>query len=391
VEVFGAVMVSAKDPDMVAFAGEHRRTRTHALIVGVMVAAIAIAHYATDPHAMLYHDVLRRATYLPIVLAAVWFGTVGGVAVALIAALLYTPHMFFQLHLSPNARIDQAVEMLLYVLVGGFSGLLVEREQFQRRQTEKTLLSLQQAHQDLRRHAAQVAEMQEALRQVERLSTLGELAADLAHEIRNPLASIRGTLQILSGSPPPEDKQRFAKLVIDEVDRLNRVVEGYLRAARAGASRGGRSDVVVAIRSVMELVRPQAERNRVRMEYEGAQQLLAPIDVHRLTQVFVNLMLNAVQAMPTGGVLRIECRAVPASNGEPGWAEVTLKDTGVGIAPENREKVFRPFFTTKASGTGVGLNIARRLVTEHGGTLTLDESTPEGSMFRLRFPLLGSA
>ncbi len=75
----------------------------------------------------------------------------------------------------------------------------------------------------------------------------------------------------------------------------------------------------------MELVRPLAERNRVRMEYEGAQQLLAPIDVHRVTQVFVNLMLNAVQAMPKGGVLCIDCRAVPASNGEPGWAEVTSR------------------------------------------------------------------
>jgi two-component system sensor histidine kinase HydH len=371
--------------------GKPGGTRAHAVMLGVIVAAIAIAHYSIDPHAMLYHDVLRRVTYLPIVLAAVWFGTVGGVSVALVAAALYTPHMLFQLHLSPDARIDQVVEMLLYVLVGGFSGLLVEREQFQRRQTERALLSLQQAHEDLRRHADQLAEMQEALRQVERLSTLGELAADLAHEIRNPLASIRGTLQILSGNPPPEDKQRFAKLVIDEVDRLNRVVEGYLRAARAGAARPGRADVVAAVRSVIELVRPQAERNRVRIECDGAQQLLAPMDVHRVTQVLVNLVLNAVQAMPDGGVLRIECRATQGSDGAPAWAEVTLSDTGVGIAPENRDNVFRPFFTTKPSGTGLGLSIARRLVTEHGGTLTLGASAAQGSVFRLRLPLVASS
>ncbi len=365
---------------------EPRRARAVAL--GLMVGLIAAAHYGIDPHALLYHDVLRRATYVPIVLAAVWFGTIGGVAVALVAALLYTPHMFFQLHLSASARVDQMVEMLLYVVVGGLSGLLVEREQFQRRETEDALRRLQQAHEDLRRHATQIADMQEALRQVERLSTLGELAADVAHEIRNPLASIRGTLQILSGEPPAHEKQRFAKIVIDEVDRLDRVVEGYLRAARAGAPKGGQADIVMAIGSVVELIRPQAERNRVAIQCDGTQRLLVPIDVHRLTQVLVNLVLNAVQAMPDGGRLRIEHQASPGADGKPAWAEVTFSDTGVGIAPADRDSIFRPFFTTKVSGTGLGLSIARRLVTEHGGTLTLETSEGRGAVFRLRLPLL---
>jgi two-component system sensor histidine kinase HydH len=362
--------------------------RTHALVVMLLVAAIMAGHYSLAPSLHLYHDILRRCMYVPIILAGIWFGTGGGVSVALLAAVLYMPHMFFQLHPPPSAEIDQMVEMLLYVVVGGLSGLLVEREQFQRRQAERALLSLQQAHDDLRRHADQLAEMQEALRQVERLSTLGELAADLAHEVRNPLASVRGTLQILSGNPPPQEKQRFVKLVIDEVDRLNRVVEGYLRAARVGAARGGRADVVAAIRSVIELVRPQAERNRVEIECAATQQLPVPMDMHRLTQVSVNLMLNAIQAMPNGGVLRIECRATRDSDGVPVWAEVTFSDTGVGIAPEDRDNVFRPFFTTKPSGTGLGLSIARRLVTEHAGTLTLDPAAAQGSVFRLRLPLL---
>lgn len=370
-------------------AGARRdRTAAHAVVVSVMVAGIAIAHYGTDPHAMLYHDVLRRATYLPIVLAAVWFGTVGGVSVSLIAVLLYAPHMLLQLHLSPDARIDQMAEMLLYVLVGGFSGLLVEREQVQRRQTEKALLNLQRAHGDLRRHATQLSEMQEALRQVERLSTLGELAADLAHEIRNPLAAVRGTLQILSGNPPPDEKQRFTKLVIAEVDRLDRVVEGYLRAARAGTARGGRADIGAALTSVIDLIRSQAERNHVTIECSGGSGLVAPLDLHRLTQVFVNLVLNAVQAMPTGGALRILCRAIPGSDGIPAWTEIIFSDSGAGIAPEDREQIFRPFFTTKSSGTGLGLSIAHRLVTEHGGTLTLDAPTGSGTVFRLRLPFI---
>jgi signal transduction histidine kinase len=361
---------------------------TGAVALGLMVGAIAVAHYVISPNALLYHDVLRRATYIPIVLAAVWFGTTGGVSVALVAAVLYTPHMFLQLHLSAHAQVDQMVEMLLYVVVGGLSGLLIEREQFQRRETEAALLRLQQAHADLRRRATELAEMQEELRQVERLSTLGELAATVAHEIRNPLAAIRGTLQILSGEPPAHEKQRFSRMVIEEVDRLNRVVEGYLRAARAGTVKTGQADLVAAIASVGELIQPQAERTRVTMQREGMQSLLVPVDVHRLNQVLLNLMLNGVQAMPEGGMLRIYCRRIPGADGGPAWAEATFTDTGIGIAPDNRDKIFRPLFTTKPAGTGLGLSIAHRLVTEHGGTLTLDPAPACGSVFRLRLPLI---
>jgi two-component system NtrC family sensor kinase len=114
------------------------------------------------------------------------------------------------------------------------------------------------------------------------------------------------------------------------------------------------------------------------------------MDLHRLTQVMMNLVLNAVQAMPGGGTLRVRCRPVPGTDGGPGWGEIVFTDTGPGVTLEDRESVFRPFFTTKSSGTGLGLSIARRLVTEHGGGLSLDPSEGSGSVFRVRLPLADS-
>jgi signal transduction histidine kinase len=270
--------------------------------------------------------------------------------------------------------------MGLYVVIGGLTGLLAERERWQREQTEDALARLRQQSQRL-------TEIQEGLRQVERLSTLGELAADLAHEIRNPLAALRGTVQILAAEFSPDHrKHEFAEIVLAEIDRLNGVLEGYLQVARSHARRGGSSDAVAALRTVTELMQQQAQRHHVTVECHGADHLPVRMDDGQLTQVFMNVTLNGIQAMPNGGVLRVDCRALSAADGQP-FGEIRFQDTGGGISAEHRDRIFQPFFTTKPGGTGLGLNIARRLVEEHEGTLTLDATGDAGSVFRVRLPL----
>ncbi len=109
-----------------------------------------------------------------------------------------------------------------------------------------------------------------------------------------------------------------------------------------------------------------------------------------LTQVFMNLTLNAIQAMPEGGRLRVDCRTIAGPAGDSNEAQVTFADSGPGIKAEDRDNVFRPFFTTKPSGTGLGLSIARRIVEQHGGRLTLEDSEERGAVFRIRIPLIES-
>lgn len=367
-----------------------RTTRLRRATVGLTLAAILILHYTLSRDVVLYHDLLRRIMYVPIILAAVWFGTLGGVGVAMVAAFLSAPHLFLQHWHTPRPNLDWAAEMVLYVVVGGLTGLLVEREKAQRQRAEQAVAQLERANIDLREQSARLAEVQETLRQAERLSTLGELAADLAHEIRNPLATMRGTVQILAGRPPERDRQEFTQMLLGEIDRLNGVVEGYLRAARSAALDKGPSDAVAVLESVAELTRRQAERSRVVIERSGDDKLPVPMGAAPLIQVFMNLTLNAIQAMPEGGRLRVQCRTVRGEQGQSHEAEIIFADTGPGVAPEDRESVFRPFFTTKPTGTGLGLSIARHIVAQHGGTLTLDPPQERGAVFRLRLPLAGT-
>jgi two-component system sensor histidine kinase HydH len=363
------------------------RERMRASVVLLMVGAIAAAHYSINPHLHLYHDLLRRSMYVPIIAAAIWFGTFGGVGVALIGALLYAPHLFFQLGLTAAEEIDRSIEMFLYVFVGGLTGLLAERERWQRRQTEQTLERLRHTHDQLQRQTDRLAEVQEGLRQTERLSTLGELAADLAHEIRNPLAAVRGTVQLLAAELAPGHKKHdLQAIALEELDRLNGVVEGYLRTARSRGTKGGCSDAIAALSVVVDLVRAQAQRAGVTIEQRGPDHLWVGMDTNQLRQVFLNLALNAVQAMPAGGLLRIEC-SVRQGATNSGFGDITFSDSGPGVPPESRDKIFQPFFTTKPEGTGLGLSIAHRLVHEHGGTLSLEVPERAGSVFRVRLPL----
>lgn len=380
---------------MNAIAASPAPTRTESghsdgMRIGILVAlvgAIIATHYLISRETLFYHDLLRRSMYVPIVLSAFWFSTKGGVATALVAGFLYAPHLFLQHELSGEQELDRAAEMLLYVLIGGLTGLLVERHDFQRLETEGALRRLASAHGDLREQAGRLLALQEELGRAERLSTLGEMAADIAHEVRNPLATIRGTVQILATNPPEDRRQEFAKIVIDEIDRLNRVVDGYLQSVRVPPRPTDTCDACAVLESVIALTRPQADRSGVSIRRAGIESLSIPLDAAQAGQVFMNLVLNAIQAMPDGGTLRIACARVPGPVAGTEWAEIDFADTGPGIPEEHREKVFRPLFTTRVLGSGLGLAIARRVLEAYGGTLALDSETSAGTTMRVRLPM----
>jgi signal transduction histidine kinase len=237
----------------------------------------------------------------------------------------------------------------------------------------------------------------ERLTRAERLAALGELAASLAHEIKNPLAGIAGAIGVMADELPASDPRREIMLeILDQVQRLNKTVQDLLTFARPARPALVPCDVHQILDRVLLLLAedPSAKAVRVARAYRpGLPRVTA--DPKQLGQVFLNLLLNAVQAMPKGGQVTLTTRLLKAEGaGEslPADAavEVSVADTGRGIPPGQLGEVFTPFFTTKSRGTGLGLAICRRIIEDHGGTIRVESTLGEGTTFRVQLPLRGA-
>ncbi len=351
-------------------------------ILVVLVAVITALHYLTAIRMAQYHDIYRRLYYIPIVLGGIWYTLRGGLGTSIAISILFAPHVVFQWGHYPSADPEQYLEILLYNVIGFLTGFLAERERIQKERHQRAAQRLEESYAKLRSQADMILEIEEQLRRADRLSALGELSAGMAHEIRNPLGSIRGTAEILQEGIDPADKRyEFTRILIKEVDRLNRVVQDFLRFARPAPVERGRFDVNETLREILLLTRQQAVRNGVAAELQAGE--LPPVagDREQLKQAFLNLVLNALQAMPGGGKLTV------ATALRDGRAAITIADTGQGIPPENLERIFNPFFTTRQEGTGLGLAITHRIIQGHGGRIDVESRPGEGTTFTLLLPL----
>jgi PAS domain S-box-containing protein len=217
----------------------------------------------------------------------------------------------------------------------------------------------------------------------ERLAALGRVTAGVAHEVKNPLNSMRLWLENLKESLPPGDGMpRQAVAVLDsEIDRLDSVVKRFLDFMRSQELRLEETNLDELLQEVSAIARPQMERAHVQLEKQYAD--LPPVRVDRplLTQALLNLVFNAIQAMPSGGTLTFGLER----RGES--AEIRIEDTGQGIAPELRGRVFQLFFTTRPGGSGIGLASAYKAIQLHDGSIDFDSQVGRGTTFRIELPL----
>jgi two-component system sensor histidine kinase PilS (NtrC family) len=244
-----------------------------------------------------------------------------------------------------------------------------------------------------------VVRMEAELRRSERLAAAGELAANIAHEIRNPLAAISGSLELLRSGRggDAEPQRRLMEIALREIERLDHLIADFLDYARPA----GAEPAAVALAPVVEDVLKMFEASRppgVRVRSEVPGECVVRADPRQIRQALWNLILNAAQAMPGGGELRIRAASLadppqglgaqrrngPSEGGRS--VEIAISDTGVGIAPEVLERVFAPFFTTKRDGSGLGLATVHRIVENHGGSVTLASRPGEGTTVRVRLP-----
>lgn len=237
----------------------------------------------------------------------------------------------------------------------------------------------------LLRDLGEIRRLQEQVRRNERLTALGNLAAGVAHEIRNPLSSIKGFATYLAGKVQGQD-QDAARAMIQETDRLNRVVSELLEFARPGEMKLRDEDLAQVVERALRLVRADVKAKGVAVSFEQEGGLpRVPLDPERFTQALLNLFLNAVQAMGQGGTLRILAAAEP----ETGSVVLSITDTGHGMAAELVPDIFNPYFTTKSSGTGLGLAIVHRIIEAHGGEIKVESVVGQGTVFTLLLPAAG--
>jgi two-component system, NtrC family, sensor histidine kinase HydH len=354
--------------------------RKYALILGALifasVGAIGLLQAVTPLAAMHWLYILQRLYYVPIVVAGIYFGLRLGLATALVAGAFFlagTPTVW---KVSPVDALDQGLEVTLFLVVGLVTGILSDVQK--RKENELRL-----ATRELNSVYTQLQTNFEGMKRAERLYALGQLSAGLAHEIRNPLASIEGAAVVVQReNHSVERRVEFLKIIQKECRRLDRLLSNFLDFAKPRPPYLAMVEVEELLDSVVVLVGHAKDSGRVHFSKHveaGLPQL--ECDSEQLKQVLLNLTMNAVQATPEGGSITLSAEQNETQ------VHIDVCDQGAGIEPDNVDRIFDPFFTTKENGTGLGLAVAHQIVTQHGGSLTVSRNSPEGATFRISLPL----
>lgn len=340
------------------------------LILSVMV--VTSFHFFTVPENVELHGLYQHLYYIPIILAGFWYGLTGGLITAISVTACYM--FYYQNH--PIHEFNLHSEMFFYIIVGTVTGFLSSMERKQKIQFEDTAKRLSSAYNDLESTFEQ-------LRKADKLAAVGELSAGLAHEIGNPLGSIKGAVNVLEEDYDKTDvKYEFIEIIKNEIERLNNLVTEFNRFAKSSSSHFTYVEVDEIIQSVVRLTRNSADQQNVNIEYEVIDPNYSVyVDVEQIKQVLLNIIINGIHAMPGGGKINI------SADSDKDFIYIYIADQGRGVARNELDRIFEPFFTTKDTGTGLGLSISYQLVNKNGGDIKADINNNGGLTFTVSLPV----
>lgn len=244
------------------------------------------------------------------------------------------------------------------------------------------------------RDISNITNLRMQIERMDRLATMGELSAGIAHEIRNPLAGIKSSAQVIEDSFSPGDfRAQLASRIVKEIDRSNELLKRFFNFARPSRPKQDFHNIEMIVDGVYLLMAPRFKKKNIMFSKNFAEDLpQVYVDESQMEQVILNLFLNAVDAMPNGGKLSVttgkyknSSSGTPTQNGTAVF--IRIADTGNGIALEKREKIFNPFYTTKSDGVGLGLSISTRLLEENGGNIEVKSELNKGSEFKIYLPV----
>lgn len=282
-------------------------------------------------------------------------------------------------HTEPGRRLTQETldSVMRFAQQAGLAiqnaSMYQELKHFSRQMEER----IQKTTADLRKTEAQLIRS-------EKLAALGQLAAGIAHEIRNPLTSINILIHSLRERLPSENSQQEdLKVIEEEIHRMNEIVDQFLRFAKPASPLLEKTDVLSIFEETLQLLRPQIEKQRIVVEKEFQALPMIQMDPEQMKQAMLNLLLNAIQAMPEGGQLTLK-----GQNSKEGqWIHLFIEDSGMGISLEDVDKLFDPFFSTKEGGIGLGLSITHRIIDQHHGKIEVKNAPEKGTIFTVWLPI----
>jgi two-component system, NtrC family, sensor histidine kinase HydH len=317
---------------------------------------------------------------LPVVTAAATFGFAGTLVFSTIVAsgsyLSFLLYVNWKQMTVEGQDIGELVARVVFLAMAGtLTNMLAEDLRVQSQKHRRAAEQLAEAN-------VHIQQAEEAVRRSDRLAALGQLSAGLAHELRNPLGTIRASAEMLSAQVSAENDvaREMAGFISTEVDRTNSLVTRFLQFARPLEVRLEQADLAQVLdRAITEA---QREAPKIAIYKNYAPEIPPfPLDAELMERVFYNLVLNAAQATAAGGAVTVKTRAAG------GKVEIAVIDRGVGIDPKQRDSIFNPFFTTKPTGVGLGLAIVAKIVDEHGGKIAVESELGKGSIFCVILPM----
>ena len=346
-------------------------TRKSRFRIGIIAATTLVTvgiHYGwlIEPffgHVHWLHAVHARFCYIPIMIAAAWFGLRGGLYTATAITVLVLPLVKDSLAGSGDFATE-ASEILFYYAFAVLIGVLIDRENAARRSKEAA---------------------QRQVEQTQKLSLAGQIATGVAHEIKNPLASIKGAADILTDDETSAaERTEFKEILQGEIRRIDATVGEFLEFARPRELRLERMNWSNEVKQAARQMENQAQSEGVSLKIDISDDMWISGDCEQLRQMALNLILNALEATPKGG--RITVRLARAR----GSALLEIEDTGAGIDNDAQAHIFEPFYTTRPSGTGLGLAVVKTIVDAHGGVVNVRSGRGEVTSFGVALPLDGA-
>lgn len=340
-----------------------------------LIAIVSYLHISTPSGFAIIHIVHYYLLYLIIIFVAMKFGFLGGIISSVLITTLYAPSIYMNIFNLKHYQIRSLVEILMMYTLGIFAGIYSQRLYL------KTC-KLQDAFEKLKKYSQEKIKMEQEIAKSEKLRVMGQLSAGIAHEIKNPLASLRSAAKMLKGG---KNLPQLLDIMISEIDRLNTFVERFLQYANFGKIEDKEISITklyLELKELLKLIVTPYKDINVTFNCQIEDEKFIKGDINNLKQAFLNIFSNCIDEISN---IDYNKEILFEAFYEENWVVFKIKDNGHGIKEDLIEKVFEPFFTTKESGTGLGLTITNKIIKEHDGILEIENDN--GATFIIKLQL----